>query len=89
VYRAHLVGDRADSADPRRNVGRLGEGAATQKGFEEARRLEYSELGAMNRSVAHDHLDRAFAFDASEIVHFDGLNRHGARFPRETALRWR
>ena len=39
VHGAHLVRDRADAADARGDVGRLGEGAAAQERLEEARRL--------------------------------------------------
>ena len=35
--RAHLVGDRADAADPRGDVGRVGERAPPQQRLEEAR----------------------------------------------------
>ena len=31
------------------------------------------KLGALHRAVAHDDLERAFAFDASEIVDLDRL----------------
>ncbi len=48
VDRAHLVGDRADAADARRDVGRLAERAAAQERLEEARRLEDPELDVLD-----------------------------------------
>ena len=51
VNRAHLVGDRADSADAGRDVGRLGERTPAEERLEEARRLEDPELDV-------GHLDR-------------------------------
>src|SRR3990170_4175106 len=41
---AHLIGDRADAADARGDVGRFGEGAAAQERLEEAWRLENAEV---------------------------------------------
>ena len=43
-HRAHLVGDRADPADPRGDVGRLREGAPAQQRLEEPRRLVDAQL---------------------------------------------
>ncbi len=73
MHGAHLVGDRADAADARHEVRRLGEGAAAQERLEEARRLEDRELGRFHLAVAHDDLERAFAFDAGQIVDLDRL----------------
>ena len=86
---AHLIGDRADAADARHEVGRLGEGAAAQERLEEARRLEDRELRRFYLAVAHDDLERAFAFDAREIVDLDRLTCHGAPAPRGTPGRSR
>src|SRR5208337_3562076 len=44
VNRAHLVGDGTNAANPRDDVGHLGVAPTTQKGLEEARRLENFEL---------------------------------------------
>ncbi len=44
VHRAHLVGDRADAADPGGDVGRLGEAAPAQERLEEPGRLVDVEL---------------------------------------------
>ncbi|MFB8830751.1 hypothetical protein ACE0DR_18630 [Azotobacter sp. CWF10] len=43
MHRTHLVGHRADAADPRDDVRGFGEAAAAQEGLEEARRLEDAE----------------------------------------------
>ena len=44
VAGAHLIGDGANSADARRDVGHFGEFPATEKCFKEARRLEDLQL---------------------------------------------
>ena len=89
MHRAHLIGDRADAADARGDVGHFGEGAAAQEGFEETRRLEDAELGAFNLPVAHHDLEGALALDAGKIIHLDRLTRHVARSPFGTAPHWR
>ena len=63
---AHLVGDRADAADARGDVGRLGEAAAAQERLEEARRLEDVQLDVVDLAVADPDVQRALALDAGE-----------------------
>ena len=72
-YRAHLVGDRADPADPGGDVGDLREAAPAQEGLEEAGRLIDVELDLLDLSAgdAHDH--GALALDAGERVGLDRL----------------
>ena len=79
VARARDVGDRADAADARRDVGRLGELAAAQQRLEEARRLEDLELHLLDLVAADAHEHRALALDAREVV--------GADLPRRAAVR--
>ena len=67
-HRAHLVGDRADAADPRGDVGRLGEGAAAQQRLEEARRLVDAQLDLRHLAPVEPHVHRALALDAGEVV---------------------
>ena len=76
VHGAHLVGDRADAADARGDVGRLGEGAAAQERLEEARRLE-DAAACTSRDLAALELDvqRALALDAREVVDLDRPGR--------------
>jgi hypothetical protein len=83
VHRAHLIGDRADAADARGDVRRLGESAAAQQRLEEARRLEDAELGAAHLAVAHHHLERALALDAGEEVDLDRLGAFSPNFARD------
>ena len=71
VDRAHLVGDRADAADPRGDVRRLEEGAAAQERLEEARRLEDPQLDVLDRAVPEPDRHRALALDAGEVVRLD------------------
>ena len=86
MHRAHLIGDRADAADARGDVGHLGEGAAAQEGFEEARRLEDAEARRSRTSPSRTTtLQRALALDAGEIIDLDRLTCHGARSPCGTA----
>ena len=73
VDRAHLVGDRADPADPRNDVGHLREVAAREEGFEEARGLvdlqaQVLDLGPLQREVKgalpFDACDRGYLYDS-------------------------
>ena len=78
--RAHLVGDRADAADARGDVRRLGELASAQERLEEARRLEYAQLGAPHLAVADGDGERPLAFDAGDVVSICSLD--GLEFAR-------
>ncbi len=71
VARARDVGDRADAADARRDVGRLGELPAAQERLEEARRLEDLELDVLDLVAAHSHEQGALALDARQVVGAD------------------
>ena len=70
-HRAHLVGDRADAADPRGDVGRLGERAAAQERLEEARRLVDPQLDLAHLVAVELDVHRALALDAREVVGAD------------------
>ncbi len=81
--RAHLVGDRADAADPGGHVGRLGERAPAQQALEEARRLVDPQLHVLDRAVVERHEHAALALDPRQVVGADlarsrrGRLRHG------------
>ena len=74
VEGARHVGDRTDAADPRGDVGRLGEGAATQEGLEEARRLVDLQLDVLDLAVADADLHRTLALDPGQGL---GADRPG------------
>ena len=74
---AHLIGDRADAADAGDDVGSFHVAAAAQERLEEARRLENTELGRHEAAIADVQVERAFAFDAGEVIDPDRLSRHG------------
>jgi hypothetical protein len=88
AHRAGLVGDRADTADARRDVGRLRERASAQERLEEARRLVYAELHVGDRAAVDANIHRPLALDAGERVNLDRAP-HGPRSPRGTAPRRR
>ena len=69
--RAGLVGDRADAANPRGDVGRLGEGTPAQQGLEEARRLIDPQLDVDDLGAVDLHIHRTLALDAREVVGAD------------------
>src|SRR5215469_3144318 len=60
---AHLVGDRADAADPRGDVGRLGVLAAAQQCFEEPGRFVEVQPRFGYLAVADDDLEAALTLD--------------------------
>ena len=66
VARAGLVGDRADPADPGRDIGWLGVGAAAQERFKEPRRFVDVQLGLLDLAVADRDPQRALAFDPGQ-----------------------
>jgi hypothetical protein len=88
--RAHLVGDRADPADARGDVGGLAVAAAAEERFEEARRLVDAQAHVVDAAVADAQEHRALALDAREQV---GLDRarltHALRSRCGTARRTR
>ena len=63
MARAHLIGDGANAANPRCDVGRLGCGSAAKHGFEEPRRLEDAELHVDDALAFELNHERALAFD--------------------------
>ena len=85
---AHLVSDRADAADARRDIGDLGVGAAAQEGLEEARRLEDAQLHVAHLIALKADPQRALALHARQVIDLNRL--HGAfRRRRETRRHWR
>ena len=79
VARAGDVRDRADAADPGRDVGRFGELPPAEQRLEEARRLEDLELHLLDLVPADAHEHRALALDARQVV--------GADLPRRGSVR--
>ena len=78
VARAHLVGDRADAADPRGDVRWLGVSTAAQQCLEEPRRLVDPQLHVGHVPVAQHHPHGALALDACQRVHSELAPRPGA-----------
>ena len=66
LHGADLIGDRADAAYPRGDVGRLGISAAAQECLEEPGRLVDVQLDALHDAVGQRDVQRAFAFDARQ-----------------------
>jgi len=71
VNRAHLIGDRADSADPGGDVRGLRKVAAAQKRFEQPGRLEDLQLDVLDAVALELDVQRALALHARQIVHLD------------------
>src|ERR1700745_2082462 len=69
---AHLIGDRADAADPRRDVGRLGVPSPAQQCLEEPWWLIDIQTRVVVLPAADDVLQPSLAFDP-------GQGRHGDR----------
>ncbi len=69
--RAHLVRDRADAADPRGDVGRLGERPAAQERLKEPRRLVDPQLAVDDLVAVELHVHRALALNPGEVVGAD------------------
>ena len=89
---AHLVGDGTDAADPRGDVGRLGEMPPPEERLEEPGRLEDPELDLFDLVSLDADEHTAFPLDAREHVdaHGAGLlvtSAHGSRFPVGTPRR--
>ena len=71
VDRAHLVRDRTDAADARRDVGHLREVPAAQEGLEQPRRLEDLQLHILDPVALQLDLQAAFALHAGQEVDLD------------------
>jgi hypothetical protein len=94
LARTHLVGDRADAADPRRDVGRLGVLPAAQQRLEEPGWLVDVEPRVGDLPVADDDLQAALALDPGQRRHGDRPAAdltvgHALRPPCGTGRRWR
>jgi hypothetical protein len=81
--RAHLVGDRADPADPRGDVRRLGVAPAAQQAFEKPGRLVDIQPGLGDLTVLGHDLETALALDSGQPGHSNV--RHASRPPCGTA----
>jgi hypothetical protein len=87
VHRAHLVGDRADAADARRDVGRLGAVAPAQQRLEKPRRLENPEMRPSHAPIPHVQIERALALDPGDGLDADRPSRHEPRSLSGTRVR--
>ena len=87
VNRTHLVGYRADAANPGGDVRRLGEGATAQERFEEPGRLEDAQFSALDNVAAGPEfagVPRALARQrAEEWLVRVGLAGHGQKYPHQ------
>ena len=72
-----LVGDRADPAYPRGDVGRLGVGAPTQERLEESGRLVDVEFDPLDGTAVERDMQCAFAFHTGQRA--DGEGATGLR----------
>jgi len=81
MHRTHLVGDGADAANARHDIGRLFIAAPAQQGLEKARWLEDAQGRRRHLPVGNGEVERALAFDPGQIVNLYSLSRHGLRFP--------
>ena len=73
-----LVGDRADAADPGRDVGHLGKGAAAEETFEEPGRLVDIEFGDLDPSIPHADAQGSLALHSRKRLHADAAElAHG------------
>src|ERR1017187_4572870 len=81
MTRAHLIRDWTDSADACGDVRRLVESTTSHKGFKEPRRFEDLQLHVRYLLALHLHQKGAFAFDACQVIDFDGPTFHAIRSP--------
>ena len=72
MTRAHLVGDRADTADARGDIWRLREFSTSQERLEKTGRLEDLQFHVDHLAVLDAHKHRALALDPGQVVNFDG-----------------
>jgi hypothetical protein len=81
AHGAHLVGDRADAADPRDDVGDLPDPAAAQEGLEEPRRLEDRQARLLDHAAPCAQVERALPLHAGKHVDLVDplLSAHAAR----------
>jgi len=68
----HLIGDRADPADSRRDIWRFGEVTPHQERLEVARRFKDVERDVDDPSVLDTHAQRALSFYARDPLGADG-----------------
>src|SRR5262252_7650819 len=87
VHAAHLTGNRADAADTGDDVEHLVVPASAQQRFEKAGWRENAQSHCVDGAIANVKLERAFAFDASDVIDLDCLIRHAPRSPYGTPRR--
>src|SRR5208283_4563332 len=79
VTGAHLIGNGADAANARGDIGSFAEFAAPEKSFKEARRFEDVELHFHDALIAHPDEQAALTLDACKDIDLDGLSVHALR----------
>ena len=70
--------NQEDASD---DVEHLTKAATTQQCLEEPWRLEDAQSNRIDRPVTHMQFERAFSFDARDVVDLDRSTRHGPRSP--------
>ena len=81
MYAAHLIGNRTNPADASDDVEHLTKAATAQQCLEEPWRLEDAQSNRIDRPVTDMQFERAFPFDACDVVDLDRSIRHGPRSP--------
>src|SRR5437763_11671816 len=81
MYRTHLVGYGTDATDACRNVWSLAIHAPTQECLEETRWLDDLQFHIRDSIVLDLHIECSLAFDASQVIHLDGLIVHAFHSP--------
>jgi len=81
LHRTHLIGDRADAADSRDDIGQFNVRATLQKRFVEPWRLENAQVRGLHNAALDMQIERAFPFDTGEVIDLDRLSRHAPRSP--------
>src|SRR5262245_31170868 len=72
MTRAHLVGDRADTADARGDIWRLRKFSTAQERFEKTRRLENLQFHIDHLAAPDGDKHGALALNPGEVVNCDG-----------------
>ncbi len=85
VHGAHLVGDRADPADPRHDVGHLVEGPAGKERLEEPGWLVDLEPEIRDLAIIDRDVERALSLHARDDGYVDRSVGHGAASSRSRA----
>src|SRR5579863_7460509 len=83
VYRAHLIRDRADSADTSGDIWSLAELTPAHKCLKETWRFDDFQFDIHNFFTAHFHVERTLTLNTGKIVNFDGFILQALHSPYE------